>query len=77
MTVTLSGIGKIRIYKPQDLFKSSLKLCLHVIGIQINKQMEEEQEAFEAEGYPPFGKQVGKQPKGMSDKNAEGKALNS
>lgn len=40
---------------------------------RLKKQMEEEQEAFEAEGYPPFGKQVGKQPKGMSDKNAEGK----
>ena len=40
---------------------------------RLEKQKQKEQEEFENGAYPPFGKQEGKQSKGMSDKDAEGK----
>jgi SPP1 family phage portal protein len=40
---------------------------------RLEKQKQKEQEEFENGAYSPFGKQEGKQPKGMSDKDAEGK----
>lgn len=40
---------------------------------RLEKQKQKEQEEFESGVYPPFGKQEGKQSKGMSDKDAEGK----
>lgn len=40
---------------------------------RLEKQKQKEQEEFENGVYPPFGKQEGKQSKGVSDKDAEGK----